>query len=105
MKLLETLYIMDGVVFIYIMIVLLLIFARQKPTTAKILPKEGFCTCRGAGYNNSSADQHQYNCYKNKIPNKIWKQSYAGCTEFEDAGKIAYNYNIDEKQLPEFMGV
>lgn len=105
MKLLETVYILDGIVFIYIMIVLLVIFSHQNKAHAKVLPKEGFCTCRGAGYNNSAADLHQNNCYMNKIPKKIWNQSYAGCTTFEDAGKIAYQYEIDQKQLPEFMGV
>jgi hypothetical protein len=105
MKLLETVYILDGIVFIYIMVVLLVIFSHQNKAQVKVLPKEGFCTCRGAGYNNSSADLRQQNCYKNKIPNRIWNQSYAGCTEFDDAGKIAYAYNIEEKQLPEFMAV
>lgn len=105
MKLLETVYVLDGIVFIYIMIVLLLIFSNQKKDTAKVLPKEGFCTCRGAGYNNSSADLNQKNCYMNKIPKKIWDQSYAGCTTFEDPGKISYDYNILEKQLPAFAGV
>lgn len=99
-----TIYLLNGVVFIYIMIVLLLLFSNKK-ATVKVLPKEGFCTCRGAQYNNSSADLHQQNCYKNKIPARIWKQSYAGCTEFDDPGKISYDYNINEKQLPEFAGV
>ncbi len=105
MKLLETVYILDGIVFIYIMIVLLVIFSYQNKTHAKVLPKEGFCTCRGAGYNNSAADLHQKNCYMNKIPKRIWNQSYAGCTTFDDPGKISYDYNINEKQLPEFMAV
>jgi hypothetical protein len=105
MKLLETVYVLDGIVFIYIMIVLLLIFSNQNKAHAKMLPKENFCTCRGAGYNNSAADLKQRNCYMNKIPKKIWDQSYAGCTTFEDPGKISYDYNILEKQLPEFSGV
>lgn len=105
MKLLDTVYILDGMVFIYIMVALLVIFSRTNKAQAKVLPKEGFCTCRGAGYNNSSADLHQQNCYMNKIPKKIWDQSYAGCTTFEDPGKISYNYNILEKQLPQFAGV
>lgn len=105
MKLLETVYILDGIVFIYIMIVLLVILSHQNKAHAKVLPKEGFCTCRGAGYNNSAADLHQKNCYMNKIPKRIWNQSYAGCTTFDDPGKISYDYNINEKQLPEFMAV
>ena len=105
MKLLETIYMLDGVVFLYIMIVLIVMFTQQPKAHAKILPKEGFCTCRGAGYNNSSADLNQYNCYKNKIPKKIWDQSYAGCTTFDDPGKISYQYNIEDKQLPQFAGV
>lgn len=105
MKPLETVYILDGIVFIYIMVVLLVIFSRPNKVQANVLPKEGFCTCRGAGYNNSAADLHQQNCYMNKIPKRIWDQSYAGCTTFDDAGKISYKYNIDEAQLPEFMGV
>lgn len=105
MKILETVYILDGIVFIYIMIVLIMMFSKTSKVKVKVLPKEGFCTCRGAGYNNSSADPHQYNCYKNKIPSRIWNQSYAGCTTFEDPGKISYNYEILEKQLPEFAGV
>lgn len=105
MKLLETVYILDGIVFIYIMVALLMIFARTNKTKARVLPKEGFCTCRGAGYNNSSADLNQQNCYMNKIPKKIWDQSYAGCTTFKDPGQISYNYNILEKQLPAFAGV
>lgn len=105
MKLLETVYILDGIVFIYIMIVLFLIFTNPTKTHVNVLPKEGFCTCRGAQYNNSSADVNQYNCYKNKIPSRIWDQSFAGCTTFDDAGKIAYDYEINQKQLPQFMGV
>lgn len=108
MKLLENIYILDGIVFIYIMIVLIYIFSgHNKPTTvqAKVLPKEGFCTCRGAQYNNSNADLNQQNCYKEKIPKRIWEQSHAGCTTFDDPGKISYAYNISEKQLPDFMGV
>lgn len=105
MKLLETVYILDGIVFIYIMVVLLLIFSYSNKTQVKVLPKEGFCTCRGAGYNNSNADLNQKNCYMNKIPKKVWDESYAGCTTFEDPGKIAWNYEIDQKQLPDFAGV
>lgn len=105
MKILDSLYVLDGIVFIYIMIVLIMLFSDSSKKQVNILPKEGFCTCRGAGYNNSSADLHQYNCYKNKIPSRIWNQSYAGCTTFDDPGKISYAYNIDEKQLPEFAGV
>jgi hypothetical protein len=105
MKLLETVYILDGIVFIYIMIVLLVIFSHQNKAHVKVLPKEGFCTCRGAGYNNSAADLHQKNCYMNKIPKRIWNQSYAGCTTFDDPGKISYDYNILEKQDPDFAGV
>lgn len=105
MKLLETVYILDGIVFIYIMVVLILLFSGQQKVVANILPKEGFCTCRGAQYNNSAADPNQYNCYKNKIPNRIWKQSHAGCTTFDDPGKISYDYEILQKQLPDFAGV
>lgn len=105
MKLLETVYLLDGIVFIYIMIVLILLFSSHNKVSAKVLPKEGFCTCRGAQYNNSSGDPNQFNCYKNKIPERIWKQSYAGCTTFDDPGKISYAYNVDEKQLPDFAGV
>jgi hypothetical protein len=92
-------------VFLYIMIVLILLFSGKGKVKVKVLPKEGFCTCRGAGFNNSSGDPHQYNCYKNKIPERIWEQSHAGCTTFDDPGKISYNYNILEKQLPDFAGV
>lgn len=105
MKLLETVYILDGIVFIYIMVVLILLFSGQQKVVANILPKEGFCTCRGAQYNNSAGDPNQYNCYKNKIPDRIWKQSYAGCTTFDDPGKISYDYEILQKQLPDFAGV
>lgn len=105
MKLLETVYILDGMIFIYIMIISFLFFYTENKKNVQILPKESFCTCRGAQYNNSSADVNQYNCYKNKIPPKIWEQSYGGCTSFDDPGKISYNYEINEKQLPQFMGV
>lgn len=67
--------------------------------------KEKFCTCRGMQYNNSSADQNQANCYKNKVPSSIWNQSHAGCTCVADPGTLSYNYNVLEEQLPEFSGV
>lgn len=105
MKLLDSLYVLDGVVFIYIMIILLFIFSISTKKTVKVLPKEGFCTCSGAQYNNSGAFLSQKNCYENKIPNKVWQDSYGGCTSFEDQGKIAYDYTIKQNQLPEFMGV
>lgn len=105
MKLLDTVYILDGMVFIYIMVVLILLLSGTPKKQVKVLPKEDFCTCRGAQFNNSSADVHQYNCYKNKIPSRVWKQSYAGCTSFDDPGKISYDYEILQKQLPEFAGV
>lgn len=106
MKLLGHTHMLDGVVFLYIMIVLTVLLTGGTPKkTVRILPKEGFCTCRGAGFNNSSGDPNQQNCYKNRIPPRVWKQSHAGCTTFDDPGKISYAYNVDEKQLPGFAGV
>ena len=105
MNTLELIYITDGIVFIFIMCVLVMMMMNQKGDTIQLQSREKFCTCRGAQFNNSSADVNQYDCYKNKIPNRIWKQSYAGCTSFDDPGKIAWDYNIEGKQLPEFAGV
>ena len=113
MNILESLYILDGAIFIYVMIFLIFFIYDRPSTTAAIdkkkvsalHPREGFCTCRGMQFNNSNANVHQQNCYKNKIPTNIWKQSHAGCTSFDDPGKIAYNYNINNKQLPQFAGV
>jgi len=105
MNTLELLYVTDGIVFLFIMGVIVMMMMGNGGSAIKLHPREGFCTCRGAQYNNSSADVHQSNCYKNKIPNKIWRQSYAGCTSFDDPGKISWDYNIDQKQLPEFAGV
>jgi hypothetical protein len=102
----ERLRVLDGIVLIYIMIVLVFLFTcTQKTQVVRVLPKEGFCTCRGAQFNNSSGDPNQQNCYKDRIPPRIWRQSYAGCTHFDDPGKISYAYNVDEKQLPDFAGV
>jgi len=106
MNILETLCITDGVIFIYIMvIVVFIIMDSHKKDRLKLLPREDFCTCRGAQYNNSAADANQSNCYKNKIPGRVWDQSYAGCVSVDDPGKIAYDYEILQKQLPEFSGV
>lgn len=106
MKLLDHIHMLDGIVLLYIMIVLTVLFAGgARKNKAKVLPKEKFCTCRGAGFNNSSGDPNQQNCYMNRIPPRIWKQSHAGCTHFDDPGKISYAYNVDEKQLPDFAGV
>ena len=112
MHLLESLYILDGAIFIYIMVFLIFfIYDRPTITTAgkknvsALHPREEFCTCRGMQFNNSEADIHQKDCYKNKIPKHIWNKSHAGCTSFDDPGKIAYDYNIDNKQLPQFAGV
>lgn len=106
MNVLELLFKTDAVIFVYIMgIVLIILSDRTRQPKLEVLPKEGFCTCRGAQYNNSAGDPTQSNCYAGKIPSRVWNQSYAGCTEFDDPGKIAYAYNVDEKQLPEFAGV
>lgn len=107
MKLLDHIHMLDGVVLLYIMIVLVVLLTGggNGAKKAKVLPKEGFCTCRGAGFNNSSGDPTQQNCYKNRIPPRVWKQSYAGCTTFDDPGKISYAYNVLEAQLPGFAGV
>lgn len=105
MDILQLIYITDGVVFVFIMCVLIIIMMNQGGNSIQLQPREAFCTCRGAQFNNSSADVNQYDCYKNKIPNRIWKQSYAGCTSFEDPGKIAWDYNMEGKQLPELAGV
>lgn len=103
MNILHFVFATTTLIFLYLM--LLLLCSKQQPSSSSMVAKEGFCTCRGAQYNNSSADVNQANCYKNKIPARIWKQSYAGCTSFDDPGKISYDYNILEKQLPEFAGV
>jgi len=110
MNILERLYVTDGFVFIYIMIFMIFMIIDYKTNTQKkyivgVLPKEDFCTCSGAQYNNSSADQSQANCYKNKIPKQIWDQSYAGCVSIDDPGKRAYDYEINQSQLPTFAGV
>lgn len=106
MNVLELLFKTDAVIFVYIMgIVLIMLSDRSTQPKLKVLPREDFCTCRGAQYNNSAGDPNQSNCYACKIPKKIWDQSYAGCTEIDDPGKIAYAYNIEGKQLPEFAGV
>jgi len=110
MNILELLYISDGLIFIYIMVFMVFLTldykkSSHKTTTAKVLSREDFCTCRGAQYNNSAADAHQANCYKNEIPPKIWDQSYAGCVSVDDPGKRAYDYEINGVQLPEFSGV
>jgi hypothetical protein len=108
MDLLEILFMMDGIVFIYIMISLIVMtyaINGKKIEKAIILPREGFCTCRGMQFNNSEADVHQENCYKNRIPANVWDKSHAGCTSTDDAGKIAYDYEIRQKQLPQFSGV
>ena len=75
MNTLELIYITDGIVFIFIMCVLVMMMMNQKGDTIQLQSREKFCTCRGAQFNNSSADVNQYDCYKNKIPNRIWKQS------------------------------
>lgn len=105
-KLLGNIYIMNGIVFIYLVIVFIYMSSEKKiKQNIKILTKEKFCTCRGAGFNNSNGDPTQQNCYKDKIPKHVWEKSHAGCTTFDDAGKISYAYNVLEQQLPDFMGV
>ena len=99
------LYAINALVFVFLMCLISHLVRAQKSVLQMMTPKEGFCTCRGAQYNNSSADASQANCYKNKIPSRIWNQSYAGCTSVDDPGKISYNYNVLEKQLPQFAGV
>jgi hypothetical protein len=81
----------DGVIFLYIMIALVVLLHKESATKLEILPREGFCTCRGMQYNNSDADSTQNNCYKNEIPDKVWDKAHAGCV------------SVDE--LPEFAGV
>lgn len=108
MKTLDIILTIDCIILIYIMGMMVIMLADKcvKPSI-KVLPdiKERFCTCRGAQFNNSAADKNQANCYANKIPQQIWNQSYAGCTSFQDAGKISYDYEIEGKQLPLFAGV
>lgn len=105
MTVLNVLYAINAFVFVFLMVLITCLVHFQRATPSLIVQREGFCTCRGAQYNNSSADVNQANCYKNKIPPKIWKQSYAGCTCVNDPGKLSYDYNVLEKQLPEFAGV
>lgn len=108
MKTFDIILASDCVILIYIMgMVLIMLLDRSNKKIIKVVPdiKESFCTCRGAQFNNSEADSTQYNCYKNKIPSRIWNQSYAGCTSFDDPGKISYDYEIEGKQLPQFSGV
>jgi hypothetical protein len=102
-NLLNILYATNALVFVFLMALLVHLLRSQKYMVE--VPKEGFCTCRGMQYNNSSADLRQANCYKNRIPSQIWQQSHAGCTSVDDPGKISYNYNILQKQLPTFAGV
>lgn len=106
MNLLELLFIIDGSIFLFIMIALVILM-KDCAKTEKIekKPREGFCTCRGMQFNNSEADVKQGDCYRNKIPAAVWDKSHAGCTSFDDPGKIAYDYNILQKQLPDFAGV
>lgn len=100
----NVLYAINALVFVFLMILITSLVHFQNPFST-VVEKEGFCTCRGVQYNNSSADVNQANCYKNKIPPHILKQSYGGCTCVSDPGKLAYDYNVLEKQLPEFAGV
>lgn len=101
---LNILYALNAFLFVFLM-VLITCLSHWKRSSVLVLQREGFCTCRGAQYNNSSADVNQANCYKNKIPPHIWKQSHAGCTCVSDPGQLSYNYNVLQKQLPEFAGV
>lgn len=108
MNLLETLYLTDGIIFIFIMIIMAFVMQDRfscDPAMLQVLPREGFCTCRGMQFNNSEGNPHQNDCYRNKIPAKVWADSHAGCTEFDDPGKISWDYNIEQKQLPQFAGV
>jgi len=108
MDLLEMLFMTDGIIFVYIMISLVVMsqaMNSDKIGKAVVRPREGFCTCRGMQFNNSEAVVSQKDCYKNKIPADVWDRSHAGCTASDDPGKIAYDYEILQKQLPAFSGV